>query len=402
MGFLQSLRVALSCLAANKLRSVLTMLGVIIGVASVIAMVSIVAGARQNVVREFEQMGSRLIIIFVSPDERKKGEGWSHVEFLTVKDAEAIREECPLVDEVSPELPLDNTIFEAGGEEVTGKLVGSQPESARLHNLELQSGRFFSDREYDDWRKVCVIGPDIKEKLWPDETAEGRTLRASGVTFTVIGVTQSKGRSWDQDLDKDVYAPLSTCQKRITGNDNVYLMWAETSAAERTEEAADQIWAVLMRRHDNQPDFTVDSQSRILAAIDKVLAIFAIVLGGVAGLALLVGGIGIMNIMLVSVTERTREIGLRKAMGAKRRHIMVQFLTESMTLSGIGGLLGIGLGAGISWVVSAATKGQVATHIPVWMALGAFGFACGVGVFFGIYPAWRASRLDPIEALRHE
>jgi len=402
MGFLQSLRIALSCLAANKLRSALTMLGVIIGVASVIAMVSIIAGARYQVVKEFEQMGSRLIMIFVSPDERKKGEGWSHVEFLTIRDAEAIREECPLVDEVSPEMPMESTVFEAGGEEVTGKLVGCQPESARLHNLKLQSGRFFSQRDYDDWRKVCVIGPDVKEKLWPEETAEGTTLRASGVTFTVIGVTQSKGRSMGQDVDKDVYAPLSTCQKRITGNDNVYLMWAQTSAVEQTEEAADQIWAVLMRRHDNQPDFTVDSQSRILAAIDKILAIFALVLGGVAGLALLVGGIGIMNIMLVSVTERTREIGLRKAVGAKRRHIMIQFLTESMTLSGIGGIMGVGFGAGISWVVEAATKGRMPTHVPVWMALGAFGFACGVGVFFGIYPAWRASRLDPIEALRHD
>jgi putative ABC transport system permease protein len=159
---------------------------------------------------------------------------------------------------------------------------------------------------------------------------------------------------------------------------------------------------VLMRRHDNQPDFVVDSQSRILAAIDKILAIFALVLGGVAGLALLVGGIGIMNIMLVSVTERTREIGLRKAMGAKRRHILFQFLTESMTLSGIGGLLGIGAGCGLSWVVGAISKGEMHTHVPLWMALGAFCFACGVGVFFGIFPAWRASRLDPIEALRHE
>jgi putative ABC transport system permease protein len=402
MGLLQSLRIALSCLAANKLRSILTMLGVIIGVGALIVMVSIIEGARHQVVKEFEQMGSRLIIIFVSPDERKKGEGWSHVEFLTTQDAEAIREECPLVDEVSPELPLENTTFEAGGEQMTGRLVGSQPASARLHNLKLESGRFFSHDEYDDWRKVCVIGSDIKEKLWPDEEAEGRTLRASGVTFTVIGVTESKGRSWEQDLDKDVYAPLSTCQKRVTGNDNVYLMWAETSAVERAEEAADQIWAVLMRRHDNQPDFTVDSQSRMLSAIFRILAIFGAVLGSVGALALLVGGIGIMNIMLVSVTERTREIGLRKAVGAKRRHIMVQFLTEAATLSGIGGLLGIALGAGLARLVGVIMKGNMPTHVPLYVAVVGFCFACAVGMFFGIYPAWRASRLDPIEALRHE
>jgi putative ABC transport system permease protein len=402
MGFLQSLRIALSCLAANKLRSILTMLGVIIGVGSLIVMVSIIEGARHEVVKEFEQMGSRLIIIFVSPDERKKGEGWSHVEFLTVQDAEAIREECPLVDAVSPELPMENTAFEAGGEKITGKLVGCEPESARLHNLKLQSGRFFSQQEYDDWNKVCVIGPDVKKRLWPDEEAEGKTLRASGVTFTVIGVTQSKGRSMGEDPDKDVYAPLSTCQKRITGNEDVYVMWAETTAVERTEEAADQIWAVLMRRHDNQPDFTVDSQSRMLGAIFRILAIFGAVLGSVGGLALLVGGIGIMNIMLVSVTERTREIGLRKAVGAKRRHIMFQFLTEAATLSGIGGLLGIGLGAGLAWLVGVIMKGNMPTHVPMYVAVIGFVFACGVGIFFGLYPAWRAARLDPIQALRHE
>jgi putative ABC transport system permease protein len=365
-------------------------------------MVSIIEGARHEVVKEFEDMGSRLIIIFMSPDERKKGEGWSHVEFLTVKDAEAIREECPLVDEISPELPLENTVFEAGGEKVTGKLVGCQPGSARLHNLKLQSGRFFSHKEYDDWRKVCVIGPDVKKRLWPDETAEGRTLRASGVTFTVIGVTQSKGRSMGQDVDKDVYAPLTTCQKRITGDDSVYVMWAQTRSVEETEEVADQIWKVLMRRHDNQPDFTVDSQSRMLDAIFRILAIFGAVLGGVGGLALLVGGIGIMNIMLVSVTERTREIGLRKALGAKRRHIMVQFLTEAATLSGIGGLLGIALGAGLAWLVGVIMKGNMPTHVPLYVAVVGFFFACGVGIFFGLYPAWRAARLDPIEALRRE
>ncbi len=402
MGFLQSLKVALSCLAANKLRSILTMLGVIIGVASVIVMVSFIEGARHQVVKEFEEMGSRLIIIFFSPEERKKGEGWSHVEFLTIRDAEAIRQECPLVTDVSPELPMDETMFEAEGEDIKGKLVGCQPEFARLHNVKLESGRFFSQKDYDAWRKVCIIGWDIAKELWPDENAVGKTLRARGVTFTVIGVNERKGRMMGEDRDKDVYAPLSTLQKRITGDNRVWVMWAQTASVEQTEEAADQIWALLMRRHGNQPDFTVDSQSRILAAIGRILAIFGLVLGGVGGLALLVGGIGIMNIMLVSVTERTREIGLRKAVGAKRRHIMFQFLTESMTLSGIGGLLGVAMGAGLSWGVGAIMKEDMPTKVPVWMAVIGFCFACCVGIFFGLYPAWRAARLDPIQALRHE
>lgn len=402
MGFLQSLRIALDCLVANKLRSVLTMLGVIIGVASVMVMVSIIEGARHQVVQEFEEMGSRLIMIFFSPEEREKGEGESHIEFLTVRDADAIREECSLVTSVSPEMPLGDTTFEAGGNDIKGRLVGCQPEFARLHNLKLARGRFFPVAEYQGWGKVCVVGHDVAKEFWPNKTAVGQTLRARGISFTVIGVAARKGRTMGEDPDKDVYAPLTTCQKRITGDDKVYLMWAQVADVSRTEEAADQIWALLMRRHGNQPDFTVDSQSRLLGAIGRVLAIFGLVLGGVGGLALLVGGIGIMNIMLVSVTERTGEIGLRKAVGAKRKHIMVQFLTESMTLSGVGGVLGIAAGAGLSQLVTVVTKGDLPTHIPVWAAVLGFCFACSVGVFFGIYPAWRAARLDPIQALRHE
>jgi len=402
MGFLQSLRVALSCLAANKLRSVLTMLGVIIGVASVITMVAFVEGIRNQVVKEFEEMGSRLVVIFFSPEERKRGEGRTHIEYLTTDDAAAIRRECPLVTEVSPELPMDNTEFEVRGEEFKGKLIGCQPEFARLHNVKLEEGRFFSQEDYDSWNKVCVVGATVRKELWPNESPVGQTLRAQGVNFIVIGVAKRKGRAMGEDPDKDVYTPLTTTQKRITGDKRVWVMWAQTADVRDTERAADQVWAVLMRRHNNQPDFTVDSQSRILQAVGRILAMFGIVLGGVGGLSLLVGGIGIMNIMLVSVTERTREIGLRKAVGAKRRHIMFQFLTEAMTLSGIGGILGVILGAGLSWLVNTGTKGDMPTKVPIWAALLGFFFACGVGVFFGLYPAWRAARMDPIEALRHD
>jgi putative ABC transport system permease protein len=401
MGFLQSVRVALECLAANKLRSALTMLGVIIGVGSVIAMVSIIEGARDQVVKQFEEMGSRLVIIFFSPEERKKGEGQSHIQFLTTDDAEAIRRECPLVTDVSPELPWDTT-FEVGGQSVKGRLVGCQPEFARLHNTGMDTGRFFSRQDYDAWNKVCVIGATVRKKLWPNRDPLGETLRMYGTNFTVIGVVKRRGRTMDQDPDKEVYTPLTTMQKRITGDKRVWVMWAQTGDVRQTEEAADQIWALLMRRHGNQPDFTVDSQARILEIIGKILAIFGIVFGGVGGLALLVGGIGIMNIMLVSVTERTREIGLRKAVGAKRRHIMFQFLTEAMTLSGIGGLIGIGLGAGLSWLIQVATQGDMHTKVSLWAAAGGFLFSCVVGVFFGLYPAYRASRLDPIQALRYE
>jgi len=401
MGFLQSLRVALGCLAANKLRSALTMLGVIIGVASVIAMVSIIEGARDKVVKQFEEMGSRLVFIVFSPEERKRGEGRSHLEYLTTEDAEAIRRECALVTDVSPELPGGAT-FEVGGEQFDGALIGCQPEFARLHNTELERGHFFSQHDYDTWNKVCVVGATAREKLWPDRDPIGQTVRARGVDFTVIGVAKRRGRTMGEDPDKEVYAPLTTVQKRITGSNHVGVMYAQTADYQHTEEAADQIWALLMRRHGNQPDFTVDSQARILEFIGKILAVFGFIFGGVGGLALLVGGIGIMNIMLVSVTERTREIGLRKAVGAKRRHILFQFLTEAMTLSGLGGLIGVALGAGISRLIDIATKGDMHTKVPIWAAVIGFLFACAVGVFFGLYPAYRASRLDPIQALRYE
>ena len=402
IGFWQSLRIALECLAANKLRSVLTMLGVIIGVASVIVMVSIVEGARSQVIKQLEGMGSRLIIIFFSADERRRGEGKSHIEFLDTDDAAAIRRECPLVEGVSPELPMNDTEFEVAGEKFTGRLIGAQPEYAQIHDLSMSAGRFFTQQDYDAWNKVCIIGEKIKERLWPDQDPLGQQLYSRGVTFTVIGVAAHKGRSFDEDPDKQVYAPLTTLQKRITGDRRVWVINAQVKDVTKTEEAADQIWALLMKRHNNQPDFTVDSQSRILEAIGKILTIFGLVLGGIGGLSLLVGGIGIMNIMLVSVTERTREIGLRKAVGAKRRHILIQFLTESMTLSGIGGLIGIALGIGLARLIDTLMHDNLPTRVPLWAALLAFGFACSVGIFFGMYPAYRAARLDPIQALRHE
>jgi putative ABC transport system permease protein len=375
MGFLQSLRVALSCLAANKLRSVLTMVGVIIGVASVIAMVSIIEGIREQVVKEFEQMGSRLVMVVFTPEEREKGEGWSHVEFMTIEDAEAIRRECPLVTAVSPEYAMQDRKLESAGAEYTCEVVAGDEYYAKLHNVKLASGRFYSEQDCETYQKVCIVGATVAEKLWPEEDPIGQTVRIHEISFTVIGVAKKIGRRMGEDPDRRVYAPITTLQKRIAGNKWVWVIFAQTELMEDTEEAAE---------------------------VGRLLSLFGFVLGGVGGLALLVGGIGIMNIMLVSVTERTREIGLRKAVGAKRRHIMVQFLVESMTLSGLGGVLGVGAGSGLSWVVGAIMKEDMPTHVPIWVAVFGFCFACAVGVFFGLYPAWRAARLDPIQALRYE
>ncbi len=297
---------------------------------------------------------------------------------------------------------MGDRTFESGGETYKGSVIGCLPAYARLHDVETESGRFFSEAECDRWRKVCVVGATIADTLWPDENPVGQRLRVHGLDFTVVGVAKRKGRLDSHDPDKSVYAPITTIQKRIAGNRWIWVIWAEVADVRDAEAAADQVWALLMRRHDNRRDYTVDTQTRMLAAIGRILNLFSVVLGAVGGLALLVGGIGIMNIMLVSVTERTREIGLRKSIGAKRRHIVVQFLTESMALSGIGGVVGVGAGAGLAWLVGAIMREDMPTQVPIWVAVLGFCFACGVGVFFGLYPAWRAARMDPIQALRYE
>jgi putative ABC transport system permease protein len=263
------------------------------------------------------------------------------------------------------------------------------------------------------WAKVCIIGDTIREELFNKTDAIGQTVQVNGLSLTVVGVMAKKGRSMAGDVDRVLYMPLTTVQKRLMGKELVGVIWAEAKDPTKLEPAMDQVWHFFMRRYDNLPGFHVDSQENILNSINKILAIFGIILGSIAGLALLVGGIGIMNIMLVSVTERTREIGIRKAIGAKRRDILVQFLIESAVLSGTGGLLGIALGAAFAYTAGYITQfvpglngpgGQkgIGIYLPVGFSIGAFLFSAGIGIFFGIYPAIRASRLDPIEALRHE
>jgi putative ABC transport system permease protein len=233
--------------------------------------------------------------------------------------------------------------------------------------------------------------------------------------MTVVGVLEKKGRSGPEgNPDKNILVPLSTIQKRLAGSERVGVIFAQPKDTKMITAAMDQIWQTLMRRYDNLPGFRVDSQENLLRAIGRILNIFGFIMGGIASLALLVGGIGVMNIMLVSVTERTREIGIRKAVGAKRRDILVQFLIESATVTGVGGLVGIGFGAGFAYLVgyisrqlmsgSSGPGGEpgIPVHLPLWAIFGAFGFSAFIGLFFGIYPAVRAARLEPIAALRHE
>jgi putative ABC transport system permease protein len=414
MNLFRSLQTALTNLRVNKLRSALTMLGVIIGVSAVIIMVALVEGMRARVVSEFQRLGSDLIIVIFQsgPDDAKKRA--QTIEYLTMDDVRAIRSECDLVGSVSAEMPggkdLPATYLDR---EYKIELNGVEPDYPRLRNVTVAEGRFLSSEDEDEWAKVCVIGSKVKQALFPNEDPLGKDVRIQGrLTATVVGVLDAKGRAADSDTDKLVLLPITSIQKRMVGAPSVGVVFAQPRDAAMLTPAMDQIWQTLMRLHDNAPAFRVDSQQNLLATIGRILNIFGFVMGGIAGLALLVGGIGVMNIMLVSVTERTREIGIRKAVGAKRKDILAQFLIESATVTGVGGLIGIGLGAGVAYAAGEVSKRfmkggpgnepGIPIHLPLWSILGAFLFSAAVGIFFGLYPAVRASRLDPIVALRHE
>jgi putative ABC transport system permease protein len=402
MRFRQYLAVALRALWGNKGRSLLTTLGIIIGVGSVIVTVSIVEGARDRVTREFESIGSNLIFAVWMPDRRGSAARRGVFEGLVLEDARAIERECDLLKGVCPSIEFRAPV-RVGREERVTKVMGISETANDVLNVEIGHGRSISYDDVEEWRKVCVLGQELVENLFPNGDPLGREVEVRGVRLEVVGILAPKGRAMGENRDDCIYVPLTTVHKRLVGQKILSSILAQAASPLHVEEAADQIWATIRRRHPkNIADFVVDSQASILASIGRVISLFTLVLGGIGGLALLVGGIGIMNIMLVSVTERTREIGLRKAVGARARDILWQFLIEAMTLSGIGGTLGVGFGCGLSWAVGAFMKDKLPTHVPVWSMVLAFSFSAAVGIFFGAYPAWRAAQLDPIEALRHE
>jgi len=405
MSFWESLRVALVALRANKLRSLLTMLGVIIGVGSVIIMISIVQGARQKVISDFRSDGANVVFAFYAPkgEDRKGGT----FEGMRMADAEAMERRATLVKSVSPRVE-DSVKATRGAKSFSASVEGVTPSYIEVENVTVERGRFIEQADVDTWAKVGIIGDKVKTELFGKDDPMGQTIvvQSNGfrVPLTIIGVLKHKGsEGFGTSADEKIILPLSTVQKRFSGTQSISGISARASQDDNAESAADQIFTILKQRHpDNAKDFIVDTQAGLISRLDSVLIIFQLILGGVGGLSLLVGGIGIMNIMLVSVTERTREIGIRKAVGAKRGDILLQFITESMTVSGVGGLLGVAFGYLTSKAIGALAGEKLPTFVPLWAALLGFGFAVGVGMFFGIYPAFRAAKLDPINALRYE
>jgi len=402
MNFLETFKVALEAILSNKMRSGLTMLGVIIGVLAVILLVSIGEGARVYITKELTGLGTNLLII--TPGKTSTSGGFhppsaGTVRKLTYDDAQAIRRRAWLLTDAVPiVLGTGRIKFRNLGRDTM--VIGTTPEFQRVRNLFIGIGSYVSQSDVDTKAKVVVLGTKVKEELFGDQNALGQVVMLSDARYRVVGVMQKKGTSLGWDVDDVIFIPVTSGQD-LFGTDSLFEILASTPRAEDVERAIAQIKDILIRRHAHKEDFTIQTQGAMLSTMDTILGVLTAVLGGIAGISLLVGGIGIMNIMLVSVRERTREIGIRKAIGARNSDIMAQFLIEAITLSGVGGVIGIILGVGIALLIPLFVT-VLPTSVSLWSIAMAFSFSMAVGVFFGVYPARKASLQDPITALRYE
>lgn len=406
--FLASLRIALRALRANKIRSTLTVLGIIIGVGAVIAMVAVGLGAKAQIAEQFAYFGSNLLVI----ESGSTTSGGIRMEVgsaptLTVDDAEAILNEVYLVKYVAPDLGGGAQVIH-GNQNWYTFIIGTVPESLNIRNWPVVLGRSFSKQDVDGATKVCLLGTTVVENLLRGTDPIGEIVRIRNIPFNVVGVLSHKGQSsYGRDYDDIIMVPLGTAQKRLFGMQfpgMVKHIAVQIINPEMMKDAEDQIKALLRQRHriplNQDNDFTVRNLTEVMGSAEQSADVMSLLLGVIASISLIVGGIGIMNIMLVSVTERTREIGIRMAVGAKGRDILLQFLIESLVLSLIGGILGIAIGIFGTYVLSYFT--QWPTLISIRTVFLSFFFAGSIGVFFGFYPARKASLLDPIEALRYE
>jgi putative ABC transport system permease protein len=408
MSVWQAFIEALQSLAANKLRSGLTILGIVIGVAAVIAMISIGRGAQDTITGSIQGIGTNLLFVF-----RGGSEDVRNPQPVTLGDAEAMADkfQAPSVEGVAPILQ-GNAKVTFGKESHLTQISGVSPDYSSVRNIKVTEGDFITEDQILGQASVALLGPDTADKLFGrKEGVVGETIRIEGQPFRVTGVLESKGGSSFSNQDDRVLIPLTTAQSRLlrrSTRDRVDLIMVQAINAQSVPLANDEISEILRNRHRTAigaDDFTVFTQQDFLDTAKTITQVLTIFLGGIAAISLLVGGIGIMNIMLVSVTERTREIGLRKALGARRIDILIQFLTESSVLSLIGGVIGIALGWTISYIVgriAAANQAAINPSMGLDIVLIATLFSTAVGLFFGLYPANRAASLEPVEALRYE
>jgi putative ABC transport system permease protein len=402
MNFIETFRVAFEAILSNKVRSGLTMLGVIIGVMAVILLVSIGEGAQVYITKELTGLGTNLLII--QPGKTTASGGFhppsaGTVRKLTYDDSLALRRRAWLLTDAVPIVLGSGRIkFSNLGRDVM--IIGATPEFQRVRNLFVDSGSYISQTDVDSKLKVVVLGAKVKVELFGDQNPLGKVVMLSDARYRVVGVMRKKGTSLGMDVDDIVYVPVTSGQE-LFDTDSLFEIIASTPRAEDVDRATAQIKDILIKRHAHREDFTIQTQGAILSTMNTILGVLTAVLGGIAGISLVVGGIGIMNIMLVSVRERTREIGIRKALGARNRDIMAQFMIEAITLSGAGGVIGILLGVGLALLIPVFVT-VLPTSVSAWSIIMAFSFSAAVGVFFGVYPARRAALQDPIQALRYE
>ncbi|HPW18626.1 MAG TPA: ABC transporter permease [Candidatus Aminicenantes bacterium] len=405
---LQTLRIATRALGRNKMRSFLTALGIIIGVGAVIAMVSIGEGAKRGIEDRFASMGTNLL--FVSPgsqSQRGVRGGWGSMTTLKEDDAYAILAECPAVEYISPSVNARaQTVY--GNKNWNTSITGTGEHYPEVRNWEVEFGSYFDETMVKAAAKVCVLGADVKTNLFEGEDPIGKVIRIKKIPFKVLGVLKKRGESGGfGSRDDMITIPYTTAMRRLQGVDYIQSIDVRAVSAQAMPMAVAQIQEVLRNRHRIAPgaedDFTVRNMSEVAETAAEATQMMTVLLGSIAGISLLVGGIGIMNIMLVSVTERIREIGLRMAVGAREVDILLQFLTEAIVLSLMGGLFGIAFGVGASKVIKKIKMfANFRTAVSADSVALAFCFAAAIGIFFGFYPARKASRLDPIEALRYE
>ena len=404
MNLWENVLVALQGLAANKMRSTLTMLGITIGVFAVILGTAIGQGARQQILGQVQALGSNSITIF--PDSSRGGtvpRGSQSGEDLTLEDAEKILANCPTVIRVAPQVQRGAQV-KFRNKSAETNIVCTTPDFLEIRGYTVAQGTFFSDRDVRGRRKVCVVGKTTATKLFGEGTPVGKSMRIQNINFRIAGILEPKGSAMFGDPDDQIVIPLTTGMKQVFGVDAISTIYAQTAEAEDADKAVSEIEDVLRKTHNIKAneanDFDVRSQQELMQFGDNATQILTFLLSGIAGVALLVGGIGIMNIMLVSVTERTREIGIRKAVGARNFNIMFQFLIEALTLSILGGLMGIGGGFAVAALLTKFTSVPALVSW-LWVSI-AFSVSAGIGIFFGIYPAYKAAQLDPIEALRFQ
>lgn len=401
----ESIKMALEGMVSNKLRTFLTLLGIIIGVGAVIAMVSLGFGMKENIKNNISKLGSNLLVITSggrtsSGARLAAGEGAK----LTFEDGEAILKQVDGVARMSASVNRSYQLV-AGNQNWTSRVEGTTPSNFDIQSLEIEDGRIFRSNDLTSRSRVAVIGKTVADSLFPDGEAVGQLMRINKAPFQIIGVLKSKGQSgMGQDQDDVVYIPLTTAQNRMMGITYVQRVTLQAENENIINEVQAEAEQVLRTRHKikdgDYDDFTVRNMAAIMDTMMETANSITMLLGCIAAISLLVGGIGIMNIMLVSVTERTREIGIRKALGATYNNILLQFLIEAMVIGIVGGTLGVVLGVGASFAISQFAGWN--TVISVWAIVIAVVFSVGIGLFFGIYPARKAALLDPIDALRYE